>query len=63
MGLRFKGLANSVNINFITEINYRCKYMQVFFKYKYNTILEISTIQYMYTISSLYQLINLNVST
>ncbi len=30
-GLRCKGLVNSVIINVITEINYRCNYMQVFF--------------------------------
>ncbi len=35
-GLRSKGWFNSVIINAITEINYRCKYMQVFLKYKYN---------------------------
>ncbi len=37
-GLRFKGwVINSVIINVITEINYRCNYMQVFKKnIKYN---------------------------
>ncbi len=29
-GLRCKGWVNSVIINVITEINYRCNYMQVF---------------------------------
>ncbi len=29
--LRCKGWVNSVTINVITEINYRCNYMQVFF--------------------------------
>ncbi len=39
-------------------MNYRCNYMQVFFfKYKYN----VKTC--MYTISALYQIINLNVRT
>ncbi len=33
--LRCKGWVNSVNINVITEINYKCNNMQVFFKYKY----------------------------
>ncbi len=31
-GLRCKGWINSVIINVITEVNYRCNYMQVFFK-------------------------------
>ncbi len=35
-GLRSKGWFNSVIINAIAEINYRCNYMQVFLKYKYN---------------------------
>ncbi len=36
-GLRCEGWVNSVIINVITEMNYRCNYMQVFyFKYKYN---------------------------
>ncbi len=36
-GFKCKGWVNSVTINIITEINYRCNYMQVFFfKYKYN---------------------------
>jgi len=56
-GLRCNGWINSVIINVITEINYRCNYMQVFLKYKYN----VKTC--MYTISALYQMINLNVST
>ncbi len=30
-GLRCKGWVNRVIINVITEINYRCNYMQVFF--------------------------------
>ncbi len=30
-GLRYNGWVNSVTINEITEINYRCNYMQVFF--------------------------------
>ncbi len=48
VGLRCKGWVNSVIINVITEINYRCNYMQVFYKYKYN----VKTC--MYTISALY---------
>jgi len=52
-GLSFNGLDNIVIINVITENNYRCNYMQVFFKYKYNVK----------TISALNQVINLNVST
>ncbi len=36
VGLRCKGWVNSVIINVITEINYGCNYMQVFFLYKYN---------------------------
>ncbi len=35
VGLRCKGWVNSVIINVITEINYGCNYMQVFFLYKY----------------------------
>ncbi len=35
-GLRCKGWVNSVIINIITEINYRCNCIQVFLKYKYN---------------------------
>ncbi len=35
-GLRCNGWVNSVVIHLITEINYRCNCMQVFFKYKYN---------------------------
>ncbi len=36
-GLRCKGGVNTVVINVITEINYRCNYMKVFFfKYKNN---------------------------
>ncbi len=31
-GLRCKGWVNSVIINAITEINYRCNYIQVFLK-------------------------------
>ncbi len=31
-GLRCKGWVSSIIINVITEINYRCKYMQVFLK-------------------------------
>ncbi len=54
-GLRCKGWVNSVIINVITEINYRCNYMQVFLKYKYN----VKTC----TLSALYQMIHLNVST
>jgi len=53
VGVRCKGWLNSVSINVITEINY----MQVFLKHKYN----VKTC--MYTISALYQMINLNVST
>ncbi len=30
--LKCKGWVNSVTINVITEINYRCNYIQVFFK-------------------------------
>ncbi len=52
-GLRCKGWVNSVIINVITEIHYRCNYMQIFFSYKY-----VKTC--MYTISALYQMINLN---
>ncbi len=56
-GLRCKGLVNSVIINVITEINYRCNYMKAFFKYKYH----VKTC--MYTITALYESIYLNVST
>ncbi len=56
-GLKCKGWVNSVIINVITEINYRCNYMQVFFLNKHN----VKT--WMYTISALYQIINLNVIT
>ncbi len=35
-GLKCEAWVNSVLINLITENNYRCNYMQVFFKYKYN---------------------------
>ncbi len=35
-GLMCKGWVNIVIINVITEINYKCNYMQVFLKYKYN---------------------------
>ncbi len=52
-GLRCMGWANSVTINVITSV-ITSKY---FFKYKYN----VKTC--MYTISALYQIINLNVST
>ncbi len=31
VGLRCKGWVNSVIINVITEINYRCSYMLIFF--------------------------------
>lgn len=55
--IRCKGSANGVIINVTKEINYRCNYMQVFFLCKYN----VTTC--MYTISAVYQLINLNVST
>ncbi len=55
--LRCKGWVNIVIINVITEMNYRCNYIQVFLIYKYN----VKTC--MYTISALYQMINLNVST
>ncbi len=55
-GLRCKGWVNCLIINVITEINYRCNSI-FFFKYKYN----VKTC--MYTISALYQMINLNVST
>ncbi len=47
-------------VHVFTEISYRCYYMQGFFlflKYKYNVK------ACMYTISSLYEIINLNVST
>jgi len=49
-GFKCKGWVSSV-------INYRCNYMRVFFKYKYN----VKTC--MYTISPLYQIINFNIST
>ncbi len=52
-GLSFNGWDNIVIINVITENNYRCNYMQLFFKYKYN----------INTISALNQMIHLNVST
>ncbi len=45
-----KGSVNSVIINVITEINHRCKYMQVFLKYNVKTC--------MHTISALYQMNN-----
>ncbi len=48
VSLRFKEWVNSVIINGITEMNYRCNYMQVFKTYKY----IVKT--YMYTISALY---------
>ncbi len=32
-GLKCKGWINNVAINVITEINYSCNYIQVFFKY------------------------------
>ncbi len=51
--LRCMGWTNSVTINVITDV-ITSKY---FFKYKYN----VKTC--MYTISALYQIINLNVST
>ncbi len=50
-GLRCKGWVNSVIINRITEMYYRCNYMQVLNKLC------------MYTTSALYQMITLNVST
>ncbi len=53
-GLRCKGWINSVIINVITEINYRWVF---YFKCKYN----VKTC--MYTISALYNIINLSVST
>ncbi len=53
VGLR----VNSVIINIITEINYRCNNMQIFLKYKNNVK------ACMYTISALYHMINLNVRT
>ncbi len=56
-GLRCNRWVNSVIINVITELNYRCNNMQVFKKYKYNVK------ACMYTISALYQMINLNVRT
>ncbi len=56
-GLRYKGWVNSVFINVVPEVIYRFNYMQVFVLYKYN----IETC--MYTISALYQIINLNIST
>ncbi len=37
-GLRCKRWVNSIIINVITEINYRCNYMQVFFKYTVGTM-------------------------
>ncbi len=52
-GLRCKGWVNSVIINVITDVT-TCRY---FYKSKYN----VQTC--MYTISALYQIINLNVST
>ncbi len=58
-GLRCKGWVNSVIINVITEMNdiqYVTTYRS-FKKYKYN----VKTC--MYTISALYQMINVNVST
>ncbi len=51
-GLRCKGWVNIICNNVITEINYKCNYMQVFFKYKYNVKTCI------HTISAWSQLIN-----
>ncbi len=52
-GLRCKGWVNRVIIN---VINYRCNYIGIFvYKYMVKTS--------MYTISALYQINNLNVST
>jgi len=56
-GLTCKGWGNSVIIIIITEIHYRYNYMKAFFKYKYN----VKTC--MYTLSAMYQIITLNVST
>ena len=56
-GLRCKIRVNSVIIDVITDINYSCNYMQVFFKYKYN----VKTC--MHTISAFNQINNINVST
>ncbi len=57
-GGRCKRWVNSVIIDVITEINYRCKYIEVLFKYKYNVKAWMDTIP----IRALYQIINLNVS-
>ncbi len=52
-GLRWRGWVNNVIINIIQLINYR--YMQLFYKIKVQC-------KNMYTISALYQIINLNAS-
>ncbi len=46
----------AIIINVVTEINDRCNYMQVFLKYKYN-------VKHVCTVSTLHQMIDLNVST
>ncbi len=53
-GLRCKEWVNSIIINVISEINYKCNYMLVFLIPKYN----VKT--WMYTIRALYQIIHLN---
>ncbi len=39
-GLRCKGWVNSVIINVITKINFRCNYMQVIFKVQYKNVFK-----------------------
>ncbi len=56
-GLKCKGWVNSVIINVIQKLITDVTTYRYFFKYKYN----LKTC--MYTISPLYQMINLNVST
>ncbi len=55
-GLKYKGWVNSVIINVSTKINYRYNYIHVVLKIYIQC-------KNMYTISALYQIINLNVST
>ncbi len=52
----FKVGLTAIIINVVTEMNHRCNYMQVFFKYMYN-------VKHVCTVSTLYQMIDLNVST